>query len=140
MPLPTSACGGMSGSVFSTIASAWARVSARRSTARGHDEPRQNHDAERSETDDEQRMTGVLAGDEAQRGEGGGEDAKADGPECQDVRKPGQGDAVDDDPRQKRAGDERDARDERDEIGAHAGAEHPLDCHCASVNSSCHAI
>ena len=140
MPLPTSACGGISGiGVFDDGQGLGARQGAPVDGPR-HDEPRQNHDAERGETDDEQRMTGVLAGDEAQGGQGGGEDAKADGPERQDVRKPGQGDAVDDDPRQKRAGDERDARDERDEIGAHAGAEHPLDCHCSSVNSSCHAI
>src|SRR5262249_9609158 len=92
------------------------------------------------EPDHEQRVPGILAGDEAEQRQGGGERAEADDPQRRHLGHAVHHLAADDDPRKKCADREDQARGERDEVGAHARAQDAAAAHPASLNCSYQAI
>ena len=67
------------------------------------DPPRKKHDPEREQSDDEQRVSRVAAGDQAQQRQDGRDRAQTKHPERRNVGNTGDRFTADDDPRETRA-------------------------------------
>jgi hypothetical protein len=103
------------------------------------DPPRQKHDAERDQSDEQQRMPRVLACEEAEKREQCRGRAEPENPQPREIGNAFHRHAADDHPGEERARRQHDAGGERDEVRAHSWTEDIGD-HCASLNSSYHAI
>ena len=94
-----------------------------------HDSPRQKHDAESHQTDDQQRMPGVFPGDHAQRRQHGGQDPEASDPETWHVWNTVPHSTVNHDPGKKCADGQRHTGSQGNEVTAHSGPEHRVENH-----------